>query len=51
MEEQADIEKTETERTDYKREHASHTQHALPTQGEASTSAVSLLGSCGIDSC
>ena len=29
MEEQADTEKTETERTDYKREHASHTQHAM----------------------
>ena len=51
MEEQADIEKTETERTDHKREHASHTQHAMLAQGEASTSAVSLLGSCGIDSC
>ena len=51
MEEQADTEKTKTERTDHKREHASHTQHAMPAQGEASTSAVSLLGSCGIDSC
>ena len=27
MEEQTDAEKTETERTDHKREHASHTQH------------------------
>ena len=39
MEEQADTEKTETERTDYKREHASHTQHIMPAWGKASTSA------------
>ena len=42
MEEQAN-----TERTDQEREHASHTQNAMPAQGEASTSAtfddVSLL--------
>ena len=51
MEEQIDTGKTETERTDHKREHASYTQHAMPAQGEASASAVSLLGSCGIDFC
>ena len=49
MEEQADIEKTATERTDQKREHASHTQHAMPARGEASISAVTshyLIGCC-----
>ena len=39
MEEQADTEKTETERTDHKREHAFHTQHAMHIRSEASTSA------------
>ena len=47
MEEQAETEKTESERTDQKRKHASHTQHAMPARGEASISAtfdnVSLL--------
>ena len=39
MEEQTDTRRTETEKTDHKREHAFHTQHAMPTRGEASTSA------------
>ena len=47
IEELADTEKTEIEKTDQKREHASHTQHAISAQGEASMSAtfddVSLL--------
>ena len=47
MEEQADTKKTRTEITDQETKHASHTQHTMPTRGEASTSAtfddVSLL--------
>ena len=38
MEEQADTEKTETKRTDHKREHASHIQQAMPARSEASIS-------------
>ena len=47
MEEHFDTERTKTERTDKETNHASHTQHAMPARGEASTSAtfddVSLL--------
>ena len=47
MEEKADTERNETERTDQEMKHASHTQHAMPARGEDSMSAtfddVSLL--------
>ena len=49
MEEQTDTGKTETKRTNQKREHASHTQHAMPARGEASISEVTshyLIGYC-----
>ena len=52
MEEQADIERIEIERTDQETKHASHTQHAMPARGEVSMNAT--FGNvlpCGTDSC
>ena len=43
MEEQTDTGKTETERTDQKREHASHIQHTMHVRSEASMNNISLL--------
>ena len=43
MDEQVDTGKTETERTDQKREHASYIQHTMHVRSEASMNNISLL--------